>query len=90
MLVLTQSERCWSYAMQLRDESKPKERPRVHMRRKLHKAAQYAKQLEDICNLKGDQRTILEAEAYSSWMNGTYLLEMESWSQSLVELTKSR
>lgn len=62
LIMLVKSERAWSYAMQLKDEMGESPRKKFHMHRKLHKAVQYSKQLEYLCNETADQRTILEAE----------------------------
>lgn len=45
------AERCWSYAMQLRQESNTEPRKKFHMIRRLKKASQYAFQLEELCNV---------------------------------------
>lgn len=76
--------------MQLKDESRTDARAKFHLRRKLSKALHHALHLLTLCNAKSDKKTILEAEAYSSWMNANYLLEKEDWKQALDHFLKSR
>jgi hypothetical protein len=76
--------------MQLKDESRTDARAKFHLRRKLSKALHHAMHLLTLCNAKSDKKTILEAEAYSSWMNANYLLEKEDWKQALDHFLKSR
>lgn len=45
------SERCWSYAMQLRQESNTEPRKKFHLVQKLRKACVYAMQLEELCKV---------------------------------------
>eukprot|EP01116_Phalansterium_solitarium_P022203 TRINITY_DN7247_c0_g1_i1.p1 TRINITY_DN7247_c0_g1~~TRINITY_DN7247_c0_g1_i1.p1 ORF type:complete len:610 (-),score=207.66 TRINITY_DN7247_c0_g1_i1:357-2186(-) len=95
LLVLVQAERAWSYAMQKKDEStgggvEANPRAHFHMVKRLSKAAEYARQLADLCNAKADPRTVLEAEAYAAWMNGMSRLERRQWQAALTDLAKSR
>lgn len=48
-LILT--ERCWAYAMQLRQESNTEPRKKYHLIQKLRKATAYALQLEELCKV---------------------------------------
>ncbi|CAJ0859699.1 2332_t:CDS:10 [Entrophospora sp. SA101] len=74
-IVLFDTERAWSYAMELKRESRSTGdlRKKHHLIRKLKKAEKCAKQLEHLCSReigKVDTRTVLEAQAYSSLMSG--------------------
>lgn len=46
------SERAWSYAMQLRQESNTEPRKKFHLINKLRKAFVYALQLKELCGVK--------------------------------------
>lgn len=50
-LPLMLAERCWAYAMQLRQESNTEIRKKFHLVQKLRKACIYALQLEDLCKV---------------------------------------
>lgn len=45
------SERCWAYAMQLRQESNTEQRKKFHLVQKLRKACIYALQLDELCKV---------------------------------------
>ena len=74
-------ERCWAYAMQLKEESLQDVRKKFAMRNKLRKAAKYAVDFEklvetsDLC----DARTQLEVQGYSAWLQGTVLFELSEF-----------
>lgn len=63
---LVQAERCWAYAMQLRQEAAKVHRKIHHSRAKLRKAVQYAEMLESLASddSKVDARTALEAQVW--------------------------
>lgn len=44
---------------------------------------QWAADLEALCLETADERTCLEATAYSAWMSGNLLLEREAWRDAL-------
>lgn len=48
-LMLT--ERCWAYAMQLRQEANTEPRKKFHLVQKLRKACVYALQLDELCKV---------------------------------------
>ena len=62
MLVLVLAERAWSYGMQLKDDVETNRRARFRMHRKFAKAAKFSQQLVELCNVAGDNKTVLEAE----------------------------
>ena len=89
-LPLISAERAWSYARELKAESDDHPRKFHHMRRRLKKAAAWAKKLQELCQVCGDDRTALEAQAYASWMHASYLLECEDWEGSLKDFQVAR
>jgi signal recognition particle subunit SRP68 len=82
---LMNAERAWSYAMQLKHEITESDSSRLKfsMMSRLQKAAAHSKQLSDLCAARGDDRTILEAQAYAAAMAGYLLLEKEDWKDAL-------
>nr|CAG4646195.1 EOG090X04NF [Macrothrix elegans] len=77
---LMQSERAWGYAMQLKQEANTEPRKKFHLISRLRKAVSHAQHLEYICQSPlCDARTKLEAQAYSSWMQGTLHFELQEW-----------
>lgn len=62
-IVLMEAERCWSHAMELKLYANSEPRKKFHMVRKLSKAAKYAEELNNLCNLESiDARTKLEVQ----------------------------
>lgn len=55
--------------------------PGIRTRRRLQ--PQWASDLEALCAETADERTCLEATAYSAWMSGNLLLEKEAWREAL-------
>lgn len=47
------------------------------------KTKKWAADLEALCAETADERTCLEATAYSAWMSGNLLLEKEAWREAL-------
>lgn len=91
MLPLYMAERAWSYAMAIKRENTSQEsRPRFHLLARLNKAAKWSATLAALCASRGDQRTALEAEAYSGFMFGNMHLEREQWALALTNLKKTR
>lgn len=84
-LVLVQSERCWAYAMQLKnDMTAETQRKRFHLLKRLTKAAQSAKLLVELCGARADTRTQLQAEAYSAWLSASVLFERNAHDKALA------
>ena len=83
--VLVQSERCWAYAMQLKnDMTAETQRKRFHLLKRLTKAAQSAKLLVELCGARADTRTQLQAEAYSAWLSASVLFERNAHDKALA------
>jgi signal recognition particle subunit SRP68 len=85
------AERAWSYAMAIKRENTADEsRPRFHLLSRLNKAAKWSEALYSLCAVRGDERTALEAEAYSGFMFGNMHLEREQWASAITHLKKTR
>ncbi|KAL1497686.1 hypothetical protein ABEB36_008605 [Hypothenemus hampei] len=85
------SERCWAYAMQLKQESNTEPRKRFHLVQKLRKACVYALQLDELSKMERcDVRTQLEAQAYVAWIHGSLHFELEMWSKATENLKKAQ
>ncbi|RUS26317.1 hypothetical protein BC938DRAFT_470923 [Jimgerdemannia flammicorona] len=94
-LVLYQTERAWSYAMELKRESTERNDPRkrYHLVKRLRKTVQYSNELVKLCSLKSrkvDGRTALDVQAYSSLMSGYLLFEEQSWQAALDKFVAAR
>ncbi|KAG2373942.1 hypothetical protein C9374_011607 [Naegleria lovaniensis] len=94
-LLLVQAERAWSHSRHLKNEMKQypdNSRIKFHQLNRLKKAVKWSKLLLDYCNMfcENDQRTILEAEAYHSYMSGLLFLEKEDWAESLKLFKQSQ
>lgn len=85
------AERCWAYAMQLKQESSTEPRKKFHMARKFRKAVFWAVKLRDLCNeenSKCDARTKLETCAYADYLQGLFYFETDQW-QKASDLLKN-
>ncbi|CAG8439666.1 7635_t:CDS:10 [Scutellospora calospora] len=94
-IVLFDVERAWSYAMELKRESRSSgdTRKKHHLIKRLKKAAKLGEKLENLCSReagKVDTRTILEAQAYSALMSGYLLFERQSWQAALDKFAAAR
>ncbi|KAJ8963661.1 hypothetical protein NQ314_005452 [Rhamnusium bicolor] len=88
---LVLAERCWAYAMQLRQEANTEPRKKFHLVQKLRKACVYAMQLDELCKQdRCDARTRLEAQAYVAWIQGSLQFELQLWQQAVENLKKSQ
>lgn len=86
------AERAWSYATELKQSSgNANSRRRTHLIRRLAKAARWADLFSQLCSSKADDRTALEAAAYSAYMTGSLLLEREDdWDKALRNFQNAR
>uniref|UniRef100_A0A0D9VSS3 Signal recognition particle subunit SRP68 n=1 Tax=Leersia perrieri TaxID=77586 RepID=A0A0D9VSS3_9ORYZ len=75
-IVFYMAERAWSHAMEKKTAG-PNAQQRIYMLGRFRKAVKWAMLFSNLCSLKGDSRTSLEAEAYASYMKGTLLFEQE-------------
>ncbi|KAL3631756.1 hypothetical protein CASFOL_024740 [Castilleja foliolosa] len=84
-LVLYTAERAWSHAMEKKTlPDGPNARQRSYLIGRLRKAVKWASLFQDLCSIKGDSRTSLEAEAYASYMKGSLLFEQDQhWDNAL-------
>ncbi|KAL6497153.1 hypothetical protein OROGR_029082 [Orobanche gracilis] len=81
-LVLYTAERAWSHAMEKKTLTDgPNARQRSYLIGRLRKAVKWASIFQELCAIKGDSRTSLEAEevayAYASYMKGNLLFEQD-------------
>lgn len=92
MIPLISAERCWAYAMQLKQQLEEEDNPRwrFHLLKRLKKAGKWAAQLAALCQEKGDTRTELEAEGYSAWMAGNIAFETENFSVALERFSYAK
>lgn len=91
-VVLYMAERAWSHAMEKRQlPDGPNARQRIYLLGRLRKAVKWATLFAQLCAVKGDTRTSLEAEAYASYMKGTLLFEQDqNWKAALMNFKKAR
>lgn len=62
-MVLYTAERAWSHAMEKKTlPDGPNARQRSYLIGRLRKAVKWATQFQELCAIKGDSRTSLEAE----------------------------
>ncbi|KAH7855630.1 hypothetical protein Vadar_026941 [Vaccinium darrowii] len=91
-LVLYTAERAWSHAMEKRQlPDGPNARQRIYLIGRLRKAVKWAALFSELCSIKGDSRTSLEAEAYASYMRGNLLFEQDqNWDVALKSFKNAR
>ncbi|CAM8909650.1 unnamed protein product [Rhodiola kirilowii] len=91
-MVLYTSERAWSHAMEKRQlPDGPSARQRIYLIGRLRKAVKWASLFLQLCSIKGDSRTSLEAEAYASYMKGNLLFEQDkNWETALANFRNAR
>lgn len=91
-IVLYTAERAWSHAMEKRQlPDGPNARQRIYLLGRLRKAVKWATLFCQLCAVKGDSRTSLEAEAYACYMKGTLLFEQDqTWKAALMNFKKAR
>ncbi|KAL9231566.1 hypothetical protein vseg_006781 [Gypsophila vaccaria] len=91
-ILLYTAERAWSHAMEKRQlPDGPNRRQRIYLIGRLRKAVKWATLFAQLCAIKGDSRTSLEAEAYSSYMKGNLLFEQDqNWDTALRNFKSAR
>lgn len=91
-ILLYTTERAWSHAMEKRQlPDGPNGRQRIYLIGRLRKAVKWATLFAQLCALKGDSRTSLEAEAYASYMKGNLLFEQDqNWDMALRNFKSAR
>ncbi|XP_050121221.1 uncharacterized protein LOC126598887 isoform X1 [Malus sylvestris] len=91
-MVLYTAERAWSHAMEKRQVlDGPNARQRIYLIGRLRKAVKWATLFAQLCAVKGDSRTSLEAEAYASFMKGSLLFEQDqNWDTALMNFKSAR
>ncbi|KAJ0536746.1 putative signal recognition particle subunit SRP68, SRP68 domain superfamily [Helianthus annuus] len=69
----------------------PNARQRSYLIGRLRKAVKWATLFAELCAIKGDSRTSLEAEAYASFMKGNLLFEQDqNWDVALKSFKSAR
>lgn len=69
----------------------PNSRQRIHLIGRLRKAVKWATLFSQLCSVKGDSRTSLEAEAYASYMKANLLFEQDrNWDTALMNFKSAR
>ncbi len=93
VIALVNAERAWAYFLELqREQEAVKEdnsRLKFHALNRLRKAAQWAAKLKELCDVRCDERTLLEATGYHTWMNGLLLRELGKWAEAGEALQKA-
>ncbi|KAJ3013960.1 signal recognition particle subunit srp68 [Thoreauomyces humboldtii] len=89
-ILLFEAERGWAYAMDLKAEIRDEPRKRLHMIKRLKRAAESAQKLSVICDRVADARTKLDVQAYASLMNGYILFEHQRWESALDKFAIAR
>ncbi|MED6169352.1 hypothetical protein PIB30_020658 [Stylosanthes scabra] len=91
-VLLYSSERAWSHAMEKRQlPDGPNARQRIYLIGRLRKAVKWATLFSQLCAIKADSRTSLEAEAYASYMKGNLLFEQDqNWDVALMNFKSAR
>lgn len=89
-MVLYTAERAWSHAMEKKTlPDGPNARQRNYLIGRLRKAVKWATLFQELCAIKGDSRTSLEAEAYAAFMKGNLLFEQDKNWDIAVKCFKS-
>ncbi|KAG5041379.1 hypothetical protein JHK85_013855 [Glycine max] len=91
-VILYTAERAWSHAMEKRQlPNGPNARQRIYLIGRLRKAVKWATLFSQLCAVKADSRTSLEAEAYESYMKGSLLFEQDqNWDVALKNFKSAR
>ncbi|KAL3529077.1 hypothetical protein ACH5RR_008399 [Cinchona calisaya] len=91
-VVLYTAERAWSHAMEKKTlPDGPNACQRCYLIGRLRKAVKWATLFQELCSIKGDSRTSLEAEAYASYMRGNLLFEQDkNWEVALKSFKSAR
>ena len=93
LIPLVQSERAWSYAMELKEvvAKKRKAQCRQHLLKRMRKAVSHANELVDACTRVGNEQTALEADAYASYIAGISVMEQgKDWTSALKKLLRAK
>ncbi len=65
-------------------------RKQQHVPRKFKKASKWGELLLTMCANVANEPTKIQAEAYSSFLNGVYHFEQENWQEAYNHFIKSR
>ncbi|KAL2911892.1 signal recognition particle subunit srp68 [Polyrhizophydium stewartii] len=90
-VLLFEAERSWAYAMQLKADSQFEPRKKHHLVKRLVRAADAAKQLEQLCQGEDvDSRTSLDTQAYAARLAAFVHFERQQWQAALDLFASSR
>ncbi|KAE9025738.1 hypothetical protein PR003_g11609 [Phytophthora rubi] len=98
-LPLYNAERAWGYAMQLKEDDNldksehgddANSRIKFHLNGRLRKAADWSQRLAEVCAVRADARTSLEAEAYAAYMAGNLAFHREEHVAALDKFGTAR
>ncbi|KAI8909475.1 hypothetical protein DFJ77DRAFT_124444 [Powellomyces hirtus] len=89
-ILLFMAERNWAYSMELRQEVRDEPRKRPHLVKRLKRAVQTAQQLQKVCNVCGDARTMFDVKAYTAQMTGYLLFEQQKWEAAWDQMAVAR
>ena len=87
-ILLYQTERNWSYALDLKSslqtitKHQDNRRKKFHIRKKFAKAIQYSQKLENLCLQRSDNKTALESKAYNHYIKGLYYFEIKEYEKA--------
>lgn len=89
MIALFNAERAWASAMEIQQEESSGEKnadSHSHLLSRLRKAAKWADLLQELCLVRCDARSGLEAEAYCAWIKSALSLVTSDWQGGLEHL----
>ncbi|XP_062182646.1 uncharacterized protein LOC133886813 isoform X2 [Phragmites australis] len=75
-IIFYMAERAWSHAMEKKTAGTNAQQC-IYMLGRFRKAVKWAILFSQLCSVKGDSRTSLEAEAYASYMKGALFFEQD-------------
>ncbi|KAK2961327.1 putative Signal recognition particle subunit SRP68 [Blattamonas nauphoetae] len=85
------AERAWAAGMQIsKDNSDGDAKKTTHAVNRFKKAASHSFDLWNLCKVCSDKETIVESEAYHSWMDGELCIRQFQWQAALVSMLKTR
>jgi len=92
-LPLVQAERAWAYALEMQAEQSAednyKNTRRLHIVRRLAKAAAHARAALALAQSTASAATQLQTQAYADWLSGCHKLETEDWAAAAALFTRA-
>ena len=91
---LLNAERAWAYSNELKEQLNDTRESRIqyHLVSRIRKACKWSSLLLELCRALADDRTVLESDAYHSYMQGTERMESGDWvaAKALLNGRKAR